>query len=54
MNKFSTFLFGIALGATLMYVGLKYYVVRATDGYHMVSKSKAEFVKDFAITSVTL
>ena len=42
MNKFSTFLFGIALGATLMYVGLKYYVVRATDGFHMVSKSKAE------------
>lgn len=25
-----------------MYVGLKYYVVRATDGFHMVSKSKAE------------
>ncbi len=42
MNKFSTFLFGIALGATLMYVGLKYHVVRATDGFHMVAKSKAE------------
>ena len=41
MNKIPTFLFGVVLGAILMFVSLKYHVVRATDGFHLVPKVTA-------------
>ena len=42
MSKFSTFLIGLVLGAVLIFVSLKYHVVRASDGYHWVPKSSAK------------
>ena len=41
MNRFSSFLIGIFLGALLMFVGLKYAIVRAGDGFHVIGKSTA-------------
>lgn len=41
MNRFSTFFFGFVVGAGLMFVGMKYHIVRASDGFHMVTKSSA-------------
>ena len=42
MNRFSTFLFGLFVGAGLMFVGLKYHIVRASDGFHWVPKMTAK------------
>jgi len=36
MNKISAFLFGIVLVAILMFVSLKYHVMPATGGFHLV------------------
>lgn len=41
MNRFSTFLLGIVLGALLMFVGLKYTIVRANSGFYLVNKATA-------------
>jgi hypothetical protein len=55
MNKFTTLLFGLAIGAALMFVSLKYYVVRASDGFHMVPKTTANLsliysdIRDFTV-----
>lgn len=55
MNKTSTFLFGLVAGASLMYVGLKYHVVRASDGFHMITKTRPQLselytdVRDFTV-----
>ena len=38
MNKFSTFVLGTVVGAALMFVSLKYHIVRARDGIHWVPK----------------
>ncbi len=43
MEKLSTFLLGAIVGAALVYGSLKYHLVRANDGFHMVVKSDAEF-----------
>ncbi len=43
MNRFSTFIFGFILGCGLMFVGLKYHIVHASDGLHMVPKTTARF-----------
>ena len=37
------FVFGVVLGGVLVFVGLKYHVVRASDGYHLIPKMSAEF-----------
>lgn len=42
MNKFSALIFGILIGAALMFVGLKYSVVRANNGFHLIAKSAAK------------
>jgi hypothetical protein len=42
MKRVSSFFFGLLLGAVLTFVGLKYHVVRATNGFHLVSKTKAQ------------
>ena len=43
MNKLSSFLLGMIVGAGLIYGSLKYHLVRAEDGFHFVAKSQAEF-----------
>lgn len=42
MRRLSTFLLGAVVGAGLMYGGLKYHLVRANDGLHLVPKLTAE------------
>jgi hypothetical protein len=41
MRSLSTFVFGMIVGATLLFVGLRYHVVRAQDGFHLIPKSSA-------------
>ena len=41
MNRFSAFLLGLAIGAGVMFTSLKYHIVRARDGFHMIAKTKA-------------
>lgn len=41
MNKLSSFVIGVFLGGLLMFAGLKYSIVRAGDGHHIISKSTA-------------
>ena len=43
MSRIGIFLAGIALGAAVMFVSLKYHVVRAEDGMHMVPKLSSKF-----------
>ncbi|MCA9188715.1 MAG: hypothetical protein R3E01_10735 [Pirellulaceae bacterium] len=47
MNKLSPFLFGLVVGAALMFVGLKYHIVLAADGLHVVPKTKARLVEAY-------
>lgn len=55
MNNFSTFFFGLVVGAVLMFVGLKYHIVRASDGHHMITKMRPQLaeiytdVRDFTV-----
>ncbi len=42
MRKLPHFLAGVLVGAILMYMALKYHVVRASDGFHMVPKTIAK------------
>ena len=41
MNRFSVFIIGTIFGAILMFAGLKYAIVRAGDGHHVIGKSTA-------------
>ena len=41
MQKIQGFLVGFVVGAALMFVGLRYHVSRATDGYHVIPKVTA-------------
>ncbi len=41
MRRVPVFLAGLLLGAGLMFVCLKYHVVRARDGFHWIPKSAA-------------
>lgn len=56
LGRISAFVTGILIGAVLMFVGLKYHVVRADDGLHLVPKFEAKFsdayvdVREFGIT----
>ena len=38
MNRVSSFLFGVLIGAAGLYVAMTYHVVRANDGIHIVPK----------------
>lgn len=42
MNRLSTFLFGVVVGGILMLVALKYHVVRAEDGVHLIPKTTSQ------------
>lgn len=43
MRRIVSFVFGLVVGGTLVYASLKYHVVRAGDGFHLVPKLTAEF-----------
>lgn len=43
MNRFSSFVLGILVGCALMYSSLKYHLVRAEDGFHLVPKVTSDF-----------
>jgi hypothetical protein len=47
MGRLGTLLLGIVLGASGMYTGIKYHVVRANDGVHLVPKMSSEFTDVF-------
>ena len=42
MNRLSTLLMGVFVGAAPMFTAMKYHVVRADDGVHMIPKVSAE------------
>jgi hypothetical protein len=42
MNRLSTLLIGALIGAAAMFTAMKYHVVRAEDGLHMIPKVSAE------------
>lgn len=43
MGRFGCFLFGLLVGAITVFVSLKYHIVRAADGHHLIPKVSAEF-----------
>jgi hypothetical protein len=43
MSRFSSFLLGLILGGAAVFLGLKYHVVRADDGLHLIPKTQAAF-----------
>lgn len=47
MGRLGTFLFGIAVGASLMFVSLTYHVVRTAKGYELVPKLTAGFSETY-------
>ena len=42
MRRLSTFIFGMAVGAGLLYGALNYHLIRADDGLHVVPKLNVE------------
>ena len=42
MNRLTTLLMGVLFGAGAMFTAMKYHVVRAEDGFHMVPKVSAQ------------
>jgi len=43
MRRIVLFLCGMAIGAAATFISLKYHIVRADDGLHLVPKATAEF-----------
>ena len=43
MPRLSSFLAGVLIGGALVFMALKYHVVRAADGHHVIPKVTAEF-----------
>lgn len=43
MSRFPSFVAGLLVGAVMVYVSLKFHIVRANDGFHMIPKLSAEF-----------
>ena len=43
MGRISFFLAGLLVGALAMFTSLKYHVVRADDGFHLVPKMQSDF-----------
>jgi len=43
MARLGSFLGGVIVGGVAVYTGLKYHVVRAQDGIHLVPKLQAQF-----------
>ena len=38
MSRFSSFILGLAVGASVLFAAMNYHVVRARDGFHVVNK----------------
>jgi len=47
MKLFVSFAAGFLLGAALIFTSLKYHVVRASDGLHLVPKLSANFAETY-------
>ena len=47
MKRLSSFLFGVAVGAGLLFGALNYHIVRANDGLHVVRKLDAELAGSY-------
>lgn len=47
MGRLGTFIFGLIVGALLLYGALHYHVVRAPDGLHVVPKSDATLARTY-------
>ena len=43
MGRLGSFIGGVVIGGVAVFVGLKYHVVRANDGFHLVPKLQAQF-----------
>ena len=56
MNRFSSFLMGIVVGALGLYMVMQFYLIRAKDGFHLVPKLAAKLenpyvdIRDFTVT----
>ncbi len=46
MSKFKTLVGGMALGATMMYVGLQYHLLRAEEGFLLVPRAPQHSLKE--------
>ena len=59
MGRITTFLFGVIIGGAAVFGSLKYHVVRAEDGVHLVPKTSSSFeeiyvdVREFGPTDWT-
>lgn len=47
MGRMSSFIFGAAVGATVMFVSLTYHVLRTSEGYELVPKLTAGFSETY-------
>ncbi|MCO6457359.1 MAG: hypothetical protein J5I93_18830 [Pirellulaceae bacterium] len=47
MGRLSSFLAGLLVGAAVMFTALKYHVVRANDGWHLIPKLQSDFSQTY-------
>jgi hypothetical protein len=47
MSRLSTFLFGMAAGAALLYAAMNFHLMRAADGFHLVRKQSPRLSETF-------
>ena len=47
MKQFMSFFVGLIVGGLLVFGSLKYHIVRASDGVHMVPKLSASFAETY-------
>ena len=47
MSRFAVLLIGIVLGAGSMFMALRYHVVRADDGMHLIPRVSADFSEPY-------
>ncbi len=47
MRRILSFVFGLLVGGTFVYTSLKYHIVHANDGFHLVPKLTAEFSQTY-------
>lgn len=47
MRRLIPFVSGLLIGGTLVFASLKYHIVRARDGHHLVPKLTAEFSETY-------
>lgn len=59
MGRISTFLFGLVVGAVLVFGAQRYHVVRSAEGLHLIPKTKATLaeayvdIRDFRLADWT-